>query len=243
MIHALHAEWLKLRSTRSPYFCLLSVAGATVLIAAALGSLGRSQQTAPIPHQVLAGLLGYGLIILMVLAGMSVSNEYGNGTIRVSLVVQHGRTRILVAKVLLIAVISAVVAAVLAPLALAVGAVVSGYPIPSTGSVHRLYWGIPLIAALAGAGAVGLAFLIRRTAGVVAFVIIWPLLLEGLTSLIPKVGDRVATFLPFTNAHFFLGDPQGLSFTWSPTVALIIFAGVVAVVIAAAGWTLHRRDV
>ncbi|MGC4808925.1 ABC transporter permease [Micromonospora sp. DT228] len=243
MIQTLHAEWLKLRSTRSPYLCLLSVVAATVLIAAALGSLGRSQHTAPIPSQVLAGLLGYGLIILMVLGGMSVSNEYGNGTIRVSLAVQRGRTRILAAKAVLIAVLSAVVAAALTPVALVVGAAVSGYPIPSTGGVHRLYWGVPLIAALAGAGAVGLAFLIRRTAGLVAVVIIWPLLLEGLASLIPEFGDRIATFLPFANAHFFLGDRQGLPFTWSPTVALIIFTGVVAVLLGAAGWTLNRRDV
>ena len=243
MTDVLRAEWLKLRSTRSPYFCLLSIVGVTILIAAAVGSLSRTQHTAPIPSQVLTGLLGYGTILLMVLGGMAVSSEYGTGTIRVTLTVQQGRLRTLAAKAILVAILAAIVAAALTPVALAVGATVSGYPVPSTGGVHRLYWGVPLVAALAAAGAVGVAFLVRRTAGVVAALIIWPLLVEGLVSLIPEVGDRVATFLPFANAHFFLGDRQGLPFSWSPTIALIIFAGVVSALLATAGWSLRRRDV
>jgi ABC-2 type transport system permease protein len=76
----------------------------------------------------------------------------------------------------------------------------------------------------------------------VAIVVIWPLLVEGLTTLVPRVGDRLATFMPFANAYLFLGDSQGLPFSWSALGGLLWFTAIAAAVTGAAVWLITTRD-
>jgi len=242
MTDTLRSEWLKLWSTRSPYACLLSVGAVTVAIAAAAGANAAAEGRPPAPDQVLAGLLGYGLIILMVMAALTVTSEYRTGTIRVTFTVIRGRTKVIAAKAVLMGVVSALTAAVLTPVAWFAAGAVAGRAMAMDAQAIRLAWGLPVVAAVAGVLAISVATLVRHSAGVVALVIIWPLLFEGLTTLIPRVGQNVATFLPFTNAHNFLGTPQGLPFAWSDSVSLVVFVAYAAVLASLAIWTLTTRD-
>jgi ABC-2 type transport system permease protein len=239
---ALGAEWIKLRSTRSPYACLLSVAAVTLGLAAAVGVVFAEAGETPTRDRVLAGLLGYGLVIFMAMAGLGASGEYGTGTIGVTFVVLPSRVHVVAAKAAVFAMVCAVTAAVLTPLALLTGAATGGTQVDWSGSA-RLLWGAPLIGAITAVIAVALGFLLRRTAAVLTTVIIWPLLIEGLTTLIPKVGGRLATLMPFANAHLFLDDSQGLTFLWGPFAALAWFAGFAAVLLGLAMWSVNARDV
>lgn len=239
---ALAAEWMKLRSTRSPYACLLSVAAVTLGLAAAVGVVFAESGEPPTRERILAGLLGYGLVIFMAMSGLGASGEYGTGTVGVTFVVLPGRARVVAAKAAVFAAVCAVTAAVLTPLALLVGSATAGSPVDWPGSV-RLLWGAPLVSAITAVIAVAVGFLLRRTAAVLTAVIIWPLLIEGLTTLVPRVGGRLATLMPFTNAHLFLGESQGLTFLWGPAAALLWFTGFGAALLALAMWTVNVRDV
>jgi ABC-2 type transport system permease protein len=241
MRHALTAEWIKLRSIRSPYACLASVTVLTLALAAAVGANAESQGAQPVWNNVLAGLLGYGLVVFMAMAALSMTSEYGTGTIRVTFAVLPRRATVITAKALVLAGVCALTAAVLTPIGLAVGGAFAGVPVP-WGATARLLWGVPLVAGMSAVIAVGLGAVLRRTGPVLALVIIWPLLVEGLTTLVPKIGQRLATMLPFTNAHLFLGDPQGLPFAWGPVVGLIVFAATGAVVVLFALRVVQARD-
>ena len=242
MRDTLRAEWIKLWSVRSPYACVAGVAVVTLALALAIGTSARAADEPLTASLALSGLLGFGLIILMAMAVINVSGEYGTGTIRVTFTVLRGKGTVLAAKAVLLAAVSGLTAAVLTPAALYAGFLAAGQRVPWDGSTVRLLWGVPLVAALSAVVAVAAGVLIRRTAGAVALVVIWPLLIEGLTTLIPEYGPKIVTYLPFTNAHMFLGDPQGLTFAWSPAAGLAVFAATVAAVTAVAGWVVRRRD-
>ena len=54
--------------------------------------------------------------------------------------------------------------------------------------------------------------LVRQTAGAVAILLVWNMLVESLVGLIPKVGVNIQEWLPFMNANHFLqlgGDQRG----------------------------------
>ncbi len=242
MIDALKAELIKLRSTRSPFACLLGVVVVSLLIAAAAG-VDAGQNDHPLRRdQAIAGLLGYGLVLLMTMAALTVTTEFGTGTIRVTFAVFQRRTTVILAKATLAATICALTTAVLIPAVLFLAGRLAHQPVPMDDTTVRLLWGLPLVAALTGVLAVGVATLIRRTAGVVAILIAWPLLVEGLTTLVPRYGERIATFMPFANANLFLGNPQGLPFAWSPAVGLGIFTVVAVAFLALAMWAVTARD-
>jgi ABC-2 type transport system permease protein len=241
MIDALKAEYWKVTSVRSPLACVASVVVVTLAVAAAVGANGGATGEPPDVGQVLTGLLGYGLIIMMAMSALSITSEYGTGTIRVTFSVLRSRPKVLLAKCLVMGIICALTAAVLTPVALFVGGAVAGQAV-SLGDAGRYLWGVPVVAALSAALAVGIGALIRRTAGAVAIVVIWPLLVEGLTTLVPKVGDRLATFMPFSNAYLFLGDSQGLPFAWPPLAGLLWFTAIAAAATGAAVWVTTARD-
>ena len=56
--------------------------------------------------------------------------------------------------------------------------------------------------------AVAVGALIRQSAGAIAVLLLWPLLIENLVGIIPKVGEKIQPFLPFKNADHFLGAPR-----------------------------------
>ncbi|RZU51334.1 ABC-2 type transport system permease protein [Krasilnikovia cinnamomea] len=242
MRESLAAEWLKLRSVRSTYVLLGSVVMVTVLLAAAVGASASGAHDPVRRNDLLVGLLGYGLVIYMALSALSVSQEYSSGTIRTTFGVLPHRGFVVVVKASLLAAVCAASAAVLTPVALLVGSAAAGQALEWDGA-RRLLWGVPVIVGITAVIAVAVGVLVRRTAIALAIVIIWPLLIEGLTTLVPRFGPRLATLLPFTNAHFFLGDSQGLAFAWPPATGLLVFAGVAGMLLGAAVLTVRYRDV
>jgi energy-coupling factor transporter ATP-binding protein EcfA2 len=109
----------------------------------------------------------------------------------------------------------------------------------------RLIGAITLYAALTAVLGVGVAALLRHSAGAVAVLLLWPLLVEPILGNVPSIGSEVGPFLPFANALRFL-KVQWLfptyAMPWGETGSLLYFIAVVAVLYVAAIVVVNRRD-
>jgi hypothetical protein len=166
----LRSEWSKLRSVRATWWCTglyLLVVGATGWLAAA--SAGTAPRTDAALATAFTGF-GVGQPVLVVLGVLAVTSEFSTGTALVSMTAVPRRTRLLVAKTLVVAVwcalltlVLTVVCALAAQLRIAVpgGMALLG---PDVLRSSGLQVGA---AALVGVLAVGLGAVVRSTAGAV----------------------------------------------------------------------------
>ncbi|TGB12057.1 ABC transporter permease [Streptomyces sp. MZ04] len=101
---ALHAEWTKLRTLHSTWWLLFALIALTVLAGVA-STASLTAGDCPVPADChedtvklsLTGVwLGQGAVV--VLAVLTMSGEYGTGTIRTTLTTEPGRVRVLAAK-------------------------------------------------------------------------------------------------------------------------------------------------
>jgi len=115
-------------------------------------------------------------------------------------------------------------------------------PLPlSSTDEWRQVAGIGVVYALAAVLAVAIGALLRQSAGTIALLLLFPLLVENLVGIIPKVGHDIQKWMPFRNANNFLGQRTNTG-SLSPWASLIYFAVVVAVLFGLAIFVVQRRD-
>ncbi|NMO04936.1 ABC transporter permease [Gordonia sp. TBRC 11910] len=248
LVAATHAEYIKLTSTRSPYWCVGVVAVLSVGIAALLGAVAANAagDTGLRVPDYLLGLNQFGVVVLMIMAVLAVTSEYRFGTIRTTFVATPQRGRVLVAKAVVFGALAAVLTALLAALSLGVAAVLT----PASSNVSfsdsvalRQIWGTPIWALLCVIVGVGVGALIRHTAGAVVIILVWMLVAESILAVLPKVGPAVGPFLPFRNGSRFLNAaPDADAYHWNAYVSLGYFAVFAALVFGAAIAVVRRRD-
>jgi hypothetical protein len=109
----------------------------------------------------------------------------------------------------------------------------------------RVIGAITLYAALTAVLGVGVAALLRHSAGAVAVLLLWPLLVEPVLGNLPSIGSEAGPYLPFANVFRFL-DVQWLyptyAMPWGVVGSLLYFMTVVSVTYAAAIVVVNRRD-
>jgi ABC-2 type transport system permease protein len=116
-----------------------------------------------------------------------------------------------------------------------------------SGYAWRVLLGLPLYGFLAITLAIALGALLRQSAAVIALLVLWPLLIEGLLGSIGSFGRAVRPFLPFSNGQRFLQSPaleeasRG-DWHWGPWGGIAYFALFVAIVCAAAVYRVRRSD-
>jgi hypothetical protein len=196
------------------------------------------------------GVAIFGVPVLMILAAMTVTGEYRSGMIRTTFMATPNRTLVLVSKAIVAAVFSAVYAGVTTVAAVVVGRLMAP---PLVGShlsfvdpeTWRLIGAIALYAALTAVLGVGVAALLRHSAGAVAVLLLWPLLVEPVLGNLPSIGSEVGPYLPFANVFRFI-DVQWLypayAMPWGEVGSLLYFVIVVAAVYVAAVVVVNRRD-
>ena len=246
----LTVERIKLFSTRSPYWCL----GAIVVAAAAFGllfGLVDSGQQA-IPYFALRGV-GLGESIFMVMAALAVTTEYRFNTLKSTFLAAPKRVEVLLAKTVLLAGLGAVVGFVCAVGAFFLTkALAKQPPMPLLlqGDTWRQVAGYAALFAIAAIISVSVGTLLRQSAGAIALLLLWPLLIESLFTLIPTIGPKVGPWLPFAAGGRFI-DPTSLPARFgdvvdrsgpTPVQGLLVFlaTGVLLWLIAAV--VLQRRD-
>jgi ABC-2 type transport system permease protein len=243
----LNAERIKLQTTRSPRWLMLTVA---VL---SLGTAGIQAYATPYgylpPQRAALGIGIYGVPVLMILSALTVTGEYRTGMIRSTFLATPRRATVVLAKSFVVAVLCGVVTTVMTVAAIALaGALVADAQRPQLEldslAVWREIGAMTLYAVLGSVLGVGLGVLLRHTAAVVAVLVLLPLVVEPLLGVVPGVGGRIGSLLPFTNAYAFTRIEwlQSFSLWWGPVGSALYFAAVVVAVLAAALVVVARRD-
>jgi ABC-2 type transport system permease protein len=249
----LAVERIKLFSTRSPWWCIALAAVIMIGFSALITALSGGPD---FPLTVGTTLVGYGfaLNVILVMAAIAITTEYRTGTIRATFMAVPNRTAALLAKVGTVALVSGVVGEVIAFGAYGVGRLIKPNAdlTINTEAEWRYVAGIGLIFALSAVIAIAVGALVRHTAGAVAILLVWIMLVESLVGIIPKVGDDIQRWLPWVQANHFLtagsgeaageGSGFGLSMPFGPWGALAYFAGVTAALLVVALVAVERRD-
>ncbi|WJJ14562.1 ABC transporter permease (plasmid) [Prescottella equi] len=246
----LNAERIKLTSTKSPMWCGLAALAISVGLAAAVGADHRSSVQsgdsslggfAAAYTQI--GAVKLGSMLVMIMSALAVTTEYRFGVIRTTFQTIPIRSRVIGGKALLLAMIATALGLVTALASFFVAQAFSGETLSiGSGSNAREIFGVPVYFALLAVLAVGVGTLIRQSAGAISLLLLWPLVIESIATMIPKVGKYIVEFGPFNNVSYFLGQGSSMDFRWGPWGALLYFAAFVAIVFGASMVTVNKRD-
>ena len=237
------AEWLRLRTVRTTWLCLLAAAVTIV----GLGSIAVADEaqgpTSPggLVPSTFAGEYGVmlGQFALLVLALLAVTQEYASGMIGPTLQWTPRRGVLLAARitvpVLVVTLVGVLLALVADVLALLIDPDLTLSFADATDSLAR----IAAVLAAGSALAVGLGLLLRSTAGALATVFLLQLVLPF---LLPAFGAQwmadLGELLPGSGAVWMLiGEPE---MTAGQATALLV--GWSGAALVAGGWSLLRRD-
>ncbi len=236
------SEWIKLRSTRSPWWCMV----AALAIPVSFGMLITANSDEG--NTIFFSLSGmqFASAVILVLAALAVTSEYRFGTIRTTLQAQASRTRVLWTKAGVIAAVAFVIGEVAAFATFAAARLFddTGVLVLNSATDWRQVAGYGLVYALFAVIAVAVGSLVRQPAGAVTLLLVWSLALEALVSLIPGVGDDIYRLLPFVNGTLFAGDAQitGVVDPLSTMASLGLLAGTAFALLGIATVVLKRRD-
>lgn len=246
----LNAERIKLTSTKSPIWCSLIAVVVSVGFAAIMGAAFKSMVSSG--DQAMgefsvaltqAGAAQFGAMLVMIMSALAVTTEYRFGVIRTTFQAIPNRTLVIGGKALLLAIVAAVLGLVIALLSFLVAQATSGMSLSlGSGDAARELFGIPIFFALLAVLAVGVGALIRQSAGAISLLLLWPLVIESLATIIPKVGKYVGEFGPFNNMSYFLGNRGTFDFHWGPWGGLLYFTAFVAIVFGGALFAVNKRD-
>jgi ABC-2 type transport system permease protein len=249
----LAVERIKLFSTRSPWWCIALAAVIMFGFSALVMALSSGEE---IPLTVSATQFGYGLAlnVILVMSVIAVTTEYRTGTIKATFMAVPNRTAALLAKAALVALVSGVVGEVIAFGAYGIGRLIKPNAdlAIDTAAEWRFVAGVGLVFALSSVIAISVGALVRHTAGAIAILLVWTMLVEGLVGIIPRVGDDIQRWLPWIQANHFLtsgsGEPAGegpslgLDMPFGPWGALAYVAGFTALIMVLALVAVERRD-
>ena len=239
----LRSEWTKLRSVRATWWCsglyLLAVGGTGWLAAASTDSSAR----AAVAVQTALTGFGFGQLVLIVLAVLPMTTEFASGGVLVSLTAVPRRTRLLVARTVVVTAwclaLSAILAVVCALAARTLTAVPGGVQATDPEVLRTL--GLQVASAgLVGVLSVALGAALRSTAGAVG-------LGAALTFVLPPVlalaggaiASRVSQGLPALR----VGQDAFLAVGTTWPVGMAVLAAWAAATWTAGAVLFERRDV
>ena len=254
-VSLLRAEWTKMRTVRSTMWTLVAMTIITVGISMIAGSTIASrwntfsviQRLTFDPTRIsLRGLL-FSQLIIGVLGVLVMSAEYGTGTIRATLAAVPRRPRVLVAKAAVFFAVAVVAGEVLAFSGFLVGQALLTSPAPhavlTQPNVLRAVAGGGLVVAVLGLFALGLATIIRHSAGAitayVGVLLVAPIILQSLPS---SIGQPILKFMPFTISDTMTSVIANGNDAFSPWVGLLVLVGYAVAALVIGGWLLNRRD-
>ncbi|PPJ20017.1 ABC transporter permease [Nocardia nova] len=247
------AERIKLTSTRSPWWCsaivvALGLGMAALFAAVSRASMGHENETTLTTAGATVGVSGFGVMVLMIMAALTVTSEYRFGIIRTTFQATPNRSLVLTTKALLTGAYAAVLTFVLGLLAYLIAKPLAGdagrQMSLSSDADWRALYGLAIYAFLAVVLSVGIGALVRQSAAAISLIVLWPLLIETLLGSFGSFGRTVQPFLPFANINRFLGEDTSSAahWHWGPWGGLVYFIVFVAVVFGAALIVVDRRD-
>jgi ABC-2 type transport system permease protein len=259
-LQLLASEWTKLRTVRSTAWTLVvtvaMVVGIGALATAATAARWRSggvidrigfDPTA----RSLAGLF-FGQIAMGVLGVLVMSAEYSTGTIRATFAAAPNRPLVLVCKAAVFGAVALVTSEILTFAAFLIGQQLLKGSTPSATlgqpGVLRAVAGAGLVLAVVGLFALGLATIIRHTAGAIAAyvgtMLVLPLILQAFPT---SIQQDVIKWLPLVIAENMASTRSTLRAfggvtPFSPWVGFLILCGYTVALLVVGGILLNKRD-
>ena len=245
----LNAERIKLATVRSPLWTAVLAAALSLGVAALQGATAYGAAGVR-PESAAVGVAVFGIPLLIILSAMTVTGEYRTGMIRTTFAATPNRGLVLAAKAVVAAVCAGVYTVVLVILAVVVAGLLSD-ALPSTQlsvtapGVWRVAGALAAYAVVTAVLGVAAGALIRHTAGAVAILLLWPLVVEPILANTPDLGGRLGPYLPFVNPFAFTDVPwlfPAYAMPWGATGSLVYFTIIVGALFAAATVVINRRD-
>jgi ABC-2 type transport system permease protein len=239
-----HAELLKLATTRIVLWLGLLLLGLITLIVSVTAGNNSADELAIVAHQRdLVAPAAVSALMALILGIVVSAGEYAHGTVSQTFLVAPVRSRVIAAKV---------VVAALAGLGLALFAEVSAYAlaalwlagksVPSHLASHDtvlLFGGTLLAGAIAAAIGVGLGALLRRQTAAIVLSLVWLLIGEPLLA--------VGGAQPYSPGHAIVAvalnagrSSEELLRFWPGTVLALAYAVVLGLL---GSWLVERSDV
>jgi ABC-2 type transport system permease protein len=255
MVDVLAAEWLKLRTARSTWYCL----GVVALIVALMALLAWYTATAwdglPPARRAAVALTSLpdlacwvAFLVMGVWGVLSITAEYSSGMIRATLTVVPRRRTVLAAKTGVVGAVALVIGEAAGFVTLGAGRLIIGdRPIRGTEThVGRVVMDGVLVMVFALIG-LALGALLRSTAASIVIVaLLWHILPVLLRLLPAPWGDRVGSLMPVALVDEIAGT-GGQNTIYGkalpPAAAVMVLAAYVVVPLGAAAIALSRRDV
>jgi ABC-2 type transport system permease protein len=251
------SEWLKMRTVRSTMWSLAAMAVVSIGVAIIASVEITSQwHTMSLPSRLhfdptstsLTGLV-FSLLVIGVVGVLVMSAEYGTGTIRSSLAAVPKRPLLLATKTAAFAVVAFVVGEVLAFASFLIGQSLLTSPAPhaslSQPGVLQAVVGGGLMVGVMGLLALGLATIIRHTAGALTAFFGILLVLPAVVSALPSsIGNAIEKFLPLniTNTMTTVVHTGGGAPALSPWAGFAVACGYALVALVVGGVLMVRRD-
>jgi len=250
MIDAVRSEWRKVFATRSLVVLLVCTIACTVVLAVLvaavvdLTSLADGAGEDPRDRSVLlVGGMGIARFLLGSLGVLVIGQEFRFSTIRVTFAAEPRRGRVLLAKGIVTAVVTALTAAISLAMAVGLGAVIlgaRGWPVTlADATVLRSLVGWVVTGAVFALAGLALGMLLRQPVGGIVVLVAWRMLVEPvIAGFFPDIGG----WLPFTAGDRVLslaGDDAAGPAGW---LGFAYLCAVVTVLAAAGARSVVRRD-
>lgn len=251
--NVVHSEWIRFRSVRSSTITLLTAGAVMIAFGMIFSATAGSTEAAPGPTvgitdpiDIALGAASLTQMIIGVLGVLVVAGEYSTGLIRTSIAAVGRRLKLLGAKSIVLAGVTAAVMAVATTLAVWLGQAVYAGDEATVSMADSELWGVILGATtyLTGIALIGaaLGFILRSTAGAIAVLVGGVFIGPNLLQLLPdSFTDVVLKYLPSEAGSAMMSrvsDPDLLS-TGS---AYVVFAAWVLGLLGMAAVLLRNRD-
>jgi ABC-type transport system involved in multi-copper enzyme maturation permease subunit len=250
----LRCEWTKIWSVRSTAWSLaILVVGGIGLAALIAGVMAARWDTLSAADRLaitVKGAFGPGLTFaqlpLCVLGVLVITSEYTTGMIRSSLLAVPRRTPLLAAKAAVFAVVAFAAGELLAFASVPIAQAMIGSRVPdslSDPATLRAAFGAGLYLAALGLFALAVGALIRHTAAAITAVIMIFVAFGDLSQLLPgTVGRHINAYMPANAGILVTHTSQQAADLLSPWQGLGVLCLWTALLLAAAGFLLVRRD-
>ena len=250
MMNAIRAEWIKLRTITSTWVLLIVSIVLTLFFSTLLAFVSnrdsggrRGDGPAPTIETMLTGV-GLATFLVGVVAVLLASGDF-RFTIRPTFAAEPRRLRVLLAKMVVVVVASALSGAVMITLALGTSSFIlkrRGISLDFNSGGRSTAVGLLLYMMLFSLAGLAIGNLVRHSAGAIVVLILWPLLVESiLGGLSRNWFSWLTRWLPFAAGQRMISfaDDTLLFGQWTGGA---YFAGFVALLLVLAAVFLRRRD-
>lgn len=244
----LRSELFKLRTTRATKVVVASaiLLPAIIFILTSMFAFrsGRIEES-------LVSMLGLYVPLTSLLLGvvgvLCSTQEYSQGTIRITLVATPHRMKVLLSKMLTMLIVAFVASAVLVAVCLVPSQFILDYrevTFDLIGADIRVIFGVFILATLMAELGLALGLIFKSSPGAISALLLWPTILEGLIfGLLSLAFDRnLIRFAPIQGNGFrlistyFTADEN----TWA--VSLAYFGGFISIFVVLSAILFSRRD-